>query len=503
MNLSMTLKRVRLRQVRATLDATLNGLDKLEGEISKTFLALVKLEQERRRRSQYADTLKGALSPIRHFPSEILVEIFLACRDNSLKARNYSITDPRQAPMLMGQVSSRWRQVCHGTPGLWDHLHLSTTPGSPMKPPASLLPPILARSHALPLHVSLSIWSSSPAEAENLFDMIFQIHERWKDIHLSLSSKSLPRILNRRTLLPTLSSFKLDVDQGLDGPQVMAFINDAPQLRQLCLNAFCMFPNLSLSALVSAQLAQLTRLELRVAGMSFREARDILGQCVMIEDCLLRLLHTPDDLELQQCVYQLIHLRRLEIAAGDGLGIPSEFLEAFSFPNLVDLNIGGGQVSATGLTNLCVRSKFSLTHLTLDVELSTENLISFLRHLPALEILDLSYGCVEDVLFKAFTYGPEEPNPPFALPQLKRLHILADSDYLDGLIVADMVESVCTHPGSQNAAFPTLAHVRLVLGGPLFDAQVEDRLAAACATGFVDYDRDTLRSERSESLDAV
>ncbi|KAJ7453501.1 hypothetical protein FB451DRAFT_985865, partial [Mycena latifolia] len=108
------------RQVRATLDATLNRLEELEGEISKTLLALVKLEQERRRRSQYADTLKGALSPICHFPSEILVEIFLGCRDNSLTARNYSIPDPEQAPMLMSQVSSRWRQVCHGTPRLWD-----------------------------------------------------------------------------------------------------------------------------------------------------------------------------------------------------------------------------------------------------------------------------------------------------------------------------------------------------------------------------------------------
>ncbi|KAJ7453502.1 hypothetical protein FB451DRAFT_1519900 [Mycena latifolia] len=287
----------------------------------------------------------------------------------------------------------------------------------------------------------------------------------------------------------------------LDAPQVMAFINDAPQLRQLYLSAFYMLPNSLLSARPSAQLAQLTRLELRVGRMSFREATDILAQCVMIEDCLLHSLYTPDDLELQQRVSQMAHLRRLEITAGDGLGIPSEFLEAFSFPNLANLNIGGGHVSATSLTNLYVRSKFSLTHLTLDVELSAQNLISFLRHLPALEILDLSYCCVEDVLFKAFTYDPEEPNPFFALPQLDRLRIRASSYYLDGLVVADMVESMCTHPGGQNTAFPALAHVRLMLGGPLFDDHVEDRLAAACATGFLDYD--TLRSECSESLHAV
>ncbi|KAJ7442120.1 hypothetical protein FB451DRAFT_1414287 [Mycena latifolia] len=143
------------RHVRATLDATLTSLEDLEGQISKTLRYLVKLENQRSRRSQYADTLKGALSPIRRIPSEILVEIFLACRNNSLTAFNYSVTDPREAPMLMGHVSSRWRQACHGAPRLWDHPHPPkfTPPSTPKKPRRKVFqetPPNLATYYLPP-----------------------------------------------------------------------------------------------------------------------------------------------------------------------------------------------------------------------------------------------------------------------------------------------------------------------------------------------------------------
>ncbi|KAJ7474193.1 hypothetical protein FB451DRAFT_1248279 [Mycena latifolia] len=70
-------------------------------------------------------TLKGVLSPVRRIPSEILAQIFLLCRDNSLDTFQYFVTDPRRAPMLLGHVSSRWRQVSRSSPRLWDHLHIA------------------------------------------------------------------------------------------------------------------------------------------------------------------------------------------------------------------------------------------------------------------------------------------------------------------------------------------------------------------------------------------
>ncbi|KAJ7460170.1 hypothetical protein FB451DRAFT_1500433 [Mycena latifolia] len=451
------------RHVRATLDATLTGLEDLEGEISKTLLALVKLENERRRRSQYADILMGTLSPIRRIPSEILVEIFLTCRDNTLSEPNYSITDSRQAPMLMGHVSSRWRQVCHGAPRLWDHFHLSATPGSSMDRTVSQLRPILARSRILPLHVKFKQWSGSPTVTENLFDLIFQTHERLKHLYLCIkrtttSSKSLSRIFNRPTPLPVLSSIKLIVDETLDAARVLALFHDMRQLRDVHLNTHPLPPR---SLLYALPWAQFTRLGLHSA-LELGDARDILAQCAVLQECELYELTNEDGMEPPHHVHQLIHLQRLAISSDQE--IASEFLEAFSFPNLLSLDISCSALSPDAIPNLLAGSKCSLEVLRLNV--NGLDLIPLLRQLPSLQTLDLQHCGADNALFKIFTYDPREPVPSFALPQLTSLAIIERNPSRDGLIISDMVESVCAHAGGQNGAFPVLVDVELIGSQP-------------------------------------
>ncbi|KAJ7453419.1 hypothetical protein FB451DRAFT_1281235, partial [Mycena latifolia] len=467
------------RHVRATLDATLAAVADVEGEISKTLLSLVKLEQERRRRSQYADTLKGALSPIRRIPSEILVKIFLICRDNSLTASYYSITDPREAPMLMGHVSSRWRQVCHGAPRLWDHFHLSATPGASMNRTASQFRPILTRSGILPLHVQFEQWYSSPTTTENLFDLIFQTHERLKHLYLcitetTISSDSLSRIFSRPTPLPVLSSITL-VDGTLDATRVLALFHDMHQLRDVCLHTRPLPPHSLLSAL---PWAQLTRLELH-SRIELGDAKEILVQCAMLQECALYELFDIDGLDPPQYVHQLVPLQRFAITIYDE--VPPEFLEAFSFPNLLYLDISATTLSHSVLVNLLAGSKFSLEALKLNVH--GLKLISLLHQLPSLRTLDLQYCGADDALFEILTYDPREPVPSFALPQLTSLTITEHTSHLDGRIIADMVESVCAHAGGQNLAFPALATVKLDLNGLSFSEDVEYRIAAASVTG--------------------
>ncbi|KAJ7453446.1 hypothetical protein FB451DRAFT_1373786 [Mycena latifolia] len=474
------------RQVRATLDATLTEPEDLEGQISKTLLSLVKLENERRRRSQYADTLKSALSPIRRTPSEILVEIFLACRDNSLTVSTYSITDPREAPMLMGHISSRWRQVCHGAPRLWNHLHLSATTDSSLNRIVSQLPPILARSRILPLHVKFEQWSDSPTQTEDLLDLIFKPHERWKDLYLSLgrtgpAAHSLSRIFNRRALLPILSSIKLIVAGRFDAEQEFPLFQHAPQLRDVCLDLDA--HRLSSHSLRSAlPWAQLTRLELR-SGIELGEAKEILVQCAMLQECALYRLINHDGLEPPQHMHRLVPLQRFAISAYDN-EIAPEFLDAFSFPNLLSLDISARTMPPSVLVNLLARSKFNLEALQLNV--ARLEVIPLLRQLPSLRTLDLRH-CADDALFKIFTYDPQEHVPAFALPQLTSLTITNVTYNLDGRIVADMVESVCAHAGGQNLAFPALATVELHLYDRRFDKEVEARIAAASVTGLVKY----------------
>ncbi|KAJ7453451.1 hypothetical protein FB451DRAFT_1519776 [Mycena latifolia] len=256
------------RHVRATLDATMTVLADLEGQISTTLLSLVKLKNERSRQSQYADILKGTLSPIRRIPSEILVEIFLMCRDNSLTASNYSITDPREAPMLMGHVSSRWRQVCHGAPRLWDHFHLSSMPGS-MDRTASQFRPILTRSGILPLHVQFEQWYGSPTV---IVDETFDAKQVWPLFHDTPQLRDLTRlelrsemelgeakeILVQCAMLQECALLQLFNDDGLDPPQ---HVHPLIHLQRLAIRSHDIFtydPQEHVPAFALPQLTSLT-----------------------------------------------------------------------------------------------------------------------------------------------------------------------------------------------------------------------------------------------------
>ncbi|KAJ7458561.1 hypothetical protein FB451DRAFT_581146 [Mycena latifolia] len=258
--------------VRHVLDDTLTAISDLEEEISKALISLLKLENERRRRSKYAGTLKGALSPLRRIPPEILAEIFLFCRDDSLQDYGYSVVDPRYAPMLLGQISSRWRHVCHGSPRLWDHFHVP--PDSAFANPTVILQPILARSQILPLHVRLEKQDRAvPTDRveQDLFDLILRQHHRLKHIRFEICSPDLtPPVFDTRNL-PILSSLEIIVYPDLDVAPFLTLFKDAPQLRALYLETYNPPTHTSLHSVMPW--AQFTRLELDTSHQSQRRKR--------------------------------------------------------------------------------------------------------------------------------------------------------------------------------------------------------------------------------------
>ncbi|KAJ7864202.1 hypothetical protein B0H13DRAFT_1637799, partial [Mycena leptocephala] len=70
------------------------------------------------------------LSPIQRMPPELLEELFILCRNNSLKSDEpypRSILNTREAPMVLAHVSSSWRTISLGTPALWDFVSLITS----------------------------------------------------------------------------------------------------------------------------------------------------------------------------------------------------------------------------------------------------------------------------------------------------------------------------------------------------------------------------------------
>ncbi|KAJ7474203.1 hypothetical protein FB451DRAFT_1558398 [Mycena latifolia] len=471
--------------VQQILDDTLTTLSDIEEEISTTLLSLLKLESDRRARSKYAATLKGVLSPMRRIPSEILAEIFLHCRNNSLEAPTYSVADSRQAPIVLGHVSSRWRQVAHNSPRLWDQFHIQWERGFFSRSQSvTLLHQILARSRILPLYVELEMRGSvlpNGYAAGDVLDMLFQQAHRLTDVRLNLAAMQLPpRLFTKRTL-PILSLVDIVGDQELDIPHVLTLFSDAPQLRTVYLTA----DSTSTHSLISAfPWSQLTHLVLDLP-IGLHQARDILMQCEMMKDCVLRDLVESDDLgPSHHSDYGRLHLHSFVFSIEEG-SPPETFFHVFSFPNLQNLEVRADDLPPNMLPNLYDRSRFRLTRLELDlISLRPEHLIQSLRLLPGLRVLGLS-NCLEDALLKVFIYDPEEPLPLFSLQQLQSLTVAGNNWGLSGACLLDMVDSVCAYPGRQNAAFPALTVLRLFLLGSRFDEEVEARLAAACATGRV------------------
>ncbi|KAJ7272285.1 hypothetical protein C8J57DRAFT_1179434, partial [Mycena rebaudengoi] len=95
-------------------------LAELDERILKVSLILREWESQRKCACTVRTSLQAVLSPLRRFPAEILAEIFLLCRNSTLASGGNSTLDPGQAPLVFGQICSRWRAVSQNTSRLWD-----------------------------------------------------------------------------------------------------------------------------------------------------------------------------------------------------------------------------------------------------------------------------------------------------------------------------------------------------------------------------------------------
>ncbi|KAJ7511233.1 hypothetical protein B0H11DRAFT_1954495 [Mycena galericulata] len=474
-------------QLQLVLDDALIELSHLDKTIGETILSLPKLAEERHRRARLVQSVKEALSPIRRLPTEILAEIFLWCRANNLRAGNYCVADPSTAPMLLAQISSRWRNICHGTPQLWDLIYLTTSGVSP-----ALTADLLARSRNLPISVELredNHISPTPPTATHTIAIPWDYCDRLKRFSITSTVSFLPPdILRQRLMFPILTSLQIKVDGtpqlATDAVSFLMAFTNAPRLHRLRLTANCA-PALPLN--FACPWSQLTHLALSLP-IELAETRDILVQCTALQQCtLLELIHNRS-IAPPMDTAELAYLTKFEIYIEDGEPSPDNFFEAFSFPGLLDLSIGGDAWLPRILLDLYGRSHFRLERLELQVlDMASSDLVLFLRCIPTLQTLELSYSCVDDELFRSFTCSPDSSSPSFTLPLLTCIDITNESDMVDGELVAAMAESSCEYGGNQNGAFPALKSVKLDLDGPRFSREVEDRLAAACATRIVTY----------------
>ncbi|KAF9528999.1 hypothetical protein CPB83DRAFT_853595 [Crepidotus variabilis] len=98
-----------LFKLRGILKVPLVEIDNIEDEIQRSLVHLKKLKDAKVSREVAIREYRALVSPLRRVPDDILGAIFLACLHSS---RN-PIMANNEAPMLLTQVSHRWRQVAH------------------------------------------------------------------------------------------------------------------------------------------------------------------------------------------------------------------------------------------------------------------------------------------------------------------------------------------------------------------------------------------------------
>lgn len=215
---------------------------------------LRKLEKERDVLGFRVTTYKGFLSPARRLLPDILQEIFIHC----LPTDSNSAMSTCEAPLLLGRICRKWRDVVYSTPSLWATIHIAVPPdaGSGIwhmydhVSRAQAIVTWLSRSGVLPLSISLSTpFGLGPPEntvanstVELYLDSIFPFLNRCRTLDLRCSNTIWVPFLQkcREVEFPFLQYLCIDgghnfgVEGANDELKDAGFL-EAPELRSVWL----------------------------------------------------------------------------------------------------------------------------------------------------------------------------------------------------------------------------------------------------------------------------
>ncbi|KAJ7647979.1 hypothetical protein FB45DRAFT_894925 [Roridomyces roridus] len=163
-------------------------------------------------------------APVRRLPTEILGRIFQLCRDDKTAFRDGPHRQELRylaggALVPLSQVSSRWRDVVHGTPSFWSDIELDIHlwGDGPVSRDClkhsyaharRLLKVFLKRAGTMPL--TLRIVGDDMCRGEMLRRIAKEAH-RWRTASFSLDAEMLGEALPASSDAPLLQSLELEV----------------------------------------------------------------------------------------------------------------------------------------------------------------------------------------------------------------------------------------------------------------------------------------------------
>jgi F-box-like len=309
--------------------------------------------------------------PISNLPPELLGEIFAHC----LPPRIWQppLPNVHEAPMLLCQVCSYWRELALSLPMLWSSFYGSTGHGSGRLSSIRLW---IERSRTHPLFISVDLCQENPLTSSMMHLFLDNIH-RWDDVAFCVGDKSAKDVL----AIPGGSAHLLD-SFGINAAECNTKTIDEIS------SIFLSFPNLrrlrwysksTPMALLGMTFSRLMHIKL-LCNVPFNECICFIAQCSQIRD--IEITHIePSPVPLTLPIITLPHLSSLCVPVGI-----SEFLDYFTLPSLRIL--GFGMLKLRNFENLAARSSFKLDtlHVSDSYNLTGEEVICYLR-MPCLELL--------------------------------------------------------------------------------------------------------------------
>ncbi|KAJ6466264.1 hypothetical protein C8R45DRAFT_484206 [Mycena sanguinolenta] len=206
---------------------------------------LVHLQRLRERRKDIIADINVLTSPILNLPPEITCEIFLRCLPPP-----HSPPNPRDAPLLLGQVCRRWRSISISFPELWSSVCLSAVFSPRGDAPLEMLETWLVRSGDNPLSVFIVPDAQNlpvvdgPART-SLFRTLRHTSHRWREFEIVRRLQDFPALLHRDDPWNFPHLLKLTLLLANPGrhpdsfpPNLLSNLIDAPALREVHLMGF-------------------------------------------------------------------------------------------------------------------------------------------------------------------------------------------------------------------------------------------------------------------------
>jgi len=298
------------RTISDLISGPLRTVSQLDLEIKRLGTVLDKLRHKRDIFQDYIDAHRALLSPIRQLSSEVLAEIFIYC----LPSDRNSTRSLSEAPLLLGLVCKRWREVSLSTPHLWTSLHIVIPDTSNIAALSAVaearmrgVESWLGRSGTLPL--SISVYSiprlhrdHHTARAKAVFGMTERLWKcfafyssRWQSIELMATTACIPifsGLQEMRESFPLLETFRFKLLENHPLPPELYVFKakklgeQAPRLRHLYIS------HISCDLLTEPSTfpcARLSHLELfpspRPHTITICRALDILSMCPNLVFC--------------------------------------------------------------------------------------------------------------------------------------------------------------------------------------------------------------------------